>query len=274
MGDVYRFVSGHMERVDQEVIQEIPLSIIANGQELATLMCTPDKLECLVLGFLYLEDIIQGLEEVHHWRICEKDGLARVYLKKEMPHQGRRIYTSGCGRGISFASALEGHSVIEIPCPVSPSQIQGLMRELHERAELYRTYGGVHASGLSDGARIIVLAEDIGRHNTLDKIQGECLLRNISPQRKILLTTGRISSEMIRKAARMQVPVVVSLTSPTSLAVELAEAAGITIIGYAKGKSFNIYSHPSRLLGEEGRREKALPGESLRQPYLSPLAGM
>lgn len=271
MGSIYRFASGSLQRVDRGVIQEVPLSIIVNQQELATLMCTPDKLECLVLGFLYLEGIIQSLEEVQHLRVCEKDGLAKVYLQQRRPHHARRVYTSGCGRGISFASALEGQTVVEIPCPVSPLQIQRLMGELHERADLYRTCGGVHASGLSDGARIIVVAEDIGRHNTLDKIQGECLLRKISPMGKILLTTGRISSEMIRKAARMQVPVVVSLTSPTSLAVELAEVAGITIIGYAKGRSFNIYSHPSRLVSaEEFQPETLVHQDSILQPQLSP----
>ena len=113
--------------------------------------------------------------------------------------------------------------------------------------ELYRLSGGVHASALSDTKNLLVVAEDIGRHNTLDKIQGECLLRGLSTRDRLLLSTGRVSSEMLLKAARMQVPVVVSRHSPTGRAISLARDLGIALVGYARGSRLSVYSHPERL---------------------------
>jgi FdhD protein len=121
------------------------------------------------------------------------------------------------------------------------------MKQLQSHMELYRAAGGVHASALADAGKLLVVSEDIGRHNTLDKIQGECLLRGLSTRDRLLLSTGRVSSEMILKAARMQVPIVVSRTSPTERAVRLARDLGITVIGYVRGGRFTVYSHPERL---------------------------
>ena len=121
------------------------------------------------------------------------------------------------------------------------------MKQFQEQMELYRLCGGVHASALSDTKKLLVVAEDIGRHNTLDKIQGECLLRGLSTKDGLLLTTGRVSSEMLLKAARMQAPVVVSRHSPTGSAVSLARDLGIALVGYARGNRLSVYSHPERL---------------------------
>ena len=110
-----------------------------------------------------------------------------------------------------------------------------------------RFTGGVHTSALSDTRNLLVVAEDIGRHNTLDKIRGECLMRGISTRDRLLLTTGRISSEMLLKAAKMQSPVVVSRHSPTERAVLLARELGITLVGHARGGRLLVYSHPERL---------------------------
>ena len=119
---------------------------------------------------------------------------------------------------------------------------------MFEAQELYRLSGGVHSSCLSDGERIYVTMEDIGRHNTLDKIAGRCLIENIHLSNKIILTTGRISSEMLQKAARLKAAILVSRTSPSSLSIALANQVGITLIGYARRNGFNVYSHPQRVL--------------------------
>lgn len=122
-----------------------------------------------------------------------------------------------------------------------------LMGQLQEKMDLYRLSGGVHTSALSDTGNLLVVAEDIGRHNTLDKIHGECLERALSTRDRLLLTTGRVSSEMLLKAAKMQVPVVVSRHSPTGIAVSLACDLGIALIGHARGNRLLVYSHPERL---------------------------
>ena len=128
-----------------------------------------------------------------------------------------------------------------------PEAIGPLVDQLFESQSLYRETGGVHTSALSDGQEILVSAEDIGRHNTLDKISGLCVLRDVWPKTRILITTGRISSEMLQKAARLQAPILISRTSPSSLSIEMAERYGITLIGYARRQRFNVYSNAQRV---------------------------
>jgi FdhD protein len=130
-----------------------------------------------------------------------------------------------------------------------PAERIGTLIELLSRAQdLYRKSGGVHISALSDGEKIIIATEDIGRHNTLDKLAGRCILEQINPLMRIILTTGRISSEMIQKAGRIGATFVISRTSPSSLSVQLAKEVGITLIGYARRDRFTIYAHPERIL--------------------------
>jgi len=130
---------------------------------------------------------------------------------------------------------------------VPPDAIGQIVEMLFASQELYRETGGVHTSALSDGEKIIFAAEDIGRHNTLDKIAGLCLMNNVWPVTRILITTGRISSEMLQKAARIQAPILISRTSPSSLSIEMAERYGITLIGYARRNRFNVYSNSQRV---------------------------
>jgi FdhD protein len=118
---------------------------------------------------------------------------------------------------------------------------------LFESQSLYRETGGVHTSALSDGEKILLSAEDIGRHNTLDKIAGLCLMKNIWPENRILITTGRISSEMLQKAAQLNAPILISRTSPSSLSIDMADRYGITLIGYARKHRFNVYSNAQRV---------------------------
>jgi FdhD protein len=130
---------------------------------------------------------------------------------------------------------------------VPPEAIGHLVDLLIQSQELYRETGGVHSSALGDGEKIVFIVDDIGRHNTLDKIAGLCLMNNVWPETKILITTGRISSEMLQKAARIQAPILISRTSPSSLSIEMAERYGITLIGYARRDRFNVYSNPQRI---------------------------
>ena len=126
-----------------------------------------------------------------------------------------RVLTSGCGGGITFDDLSGEQAPLDSGRTVRVAQIFGMMRELNTHAKLYRESRGVHTSALGDGDDLLALAEDVGRHNTLDKIRGDCLMRGISTRDGMLVSTGRISSEMITKAAKMQVPIVVSRTSPT-----------------------------------------------------------
>ena len=227
------------------VPSEMGLTLYVNQQELVSILCTPTKLNCLILGFLYGEGIISGMSDVASMRVCEDDSLADVMLSNieyEMPT--RRTLTSGCGGGATFKT--QGQRV-DSALVVTPTEVFSLMKQLQGQMEMYRLSGGVHTSALSDIKNLLVTAEDIGRHNTFDKIQGECLLRGLSTRDRLVLTTGRVSSEMLLKAARMQVPVVVTRTSPTGRAVSIARDLGITLVGYVRGGRLSVYSHPERL---------------------------
>src|SRR5215510_2247277 len=229
---------------DAETIVETPVSLTVNGEVWLTFMCTPVNLEAMAVGFLYNEGIIEKMDEVEDVRVCEHGDNVDVWLNRsvEQPKSWRR--TSGCSGGLTAVETLARVDVsLDPDTPkFEPECISSLVEMLFESQELYRETGGVHTSALSDGKVIVFSAEDIGRHNTLDKIAGLCLMNNVWPATRILITTGRISSEMLQKAARLQAPILISRTSPSSLSIEMAERYGITLIGYARTNRFNVYT--------------------------------
>jgi len=244
-----RFEFNKWESFDAETIVETPVSLTVNGEVWLTFMCTPLELEALAVGFLYNEGVIEGMDEVGDVRVCEHGDNVDVWLNHsvEQPSSWRR--TSGCTGGVTAVDLLADPGISfngNIP-KVQPETILKLVEMLFEAQSLYRETGGVHTSALSDGDKIVVSAEDIGRHNTLDKIAGLCLMKNIRPETRLLITTGRISSEMLQKAARMNAPILISRTSPSSLSIEMAERYGITLIGYARRHRFNVYTQMQRV---------------------------
>jgi FdhD protein len=234
---------------DAETIVETPVSLTVNGEVWLTFMCTPVNLEAMSVGFLYNEGIIERMDEVEDVRVCEHGDNVDVWLNRsvQQPQSWRR--TSGCTGGVTAVDALARVDVsFNGDQPQFPPEAIGhLVEMLFASQELYRETGGVHTSALSDGEKIVFVAEDIGRHNTMDKIAGLCLMNNTWPQTRILITTGRISSEMLQKAARLSAPILISRTSPSSLSIEMAERYGITLIGYARTHRFNVYSNAQRV---------------------------
>jgi FdhD protein len=235
---------------DAEIIVETPVSLTVNNQVWLTFMCTPIDLEAMALGFLYNEGVIASMDEVADVRVCEHGDNVDVWLNRavEQPTSWRR--TTGCAGGVTAVDALahEGISFSGDQLKVQPEAVGRLVEMMLEAQSLYRETGGVHTSALSDGEKIILSAEDIGQHNTLDKIAGLCLMKAIWPETRILITTGRISSEMLQKAARLGAPILISRTSPSSLSIEMAERYGITLIGYARRQRFNVYTGKKRIL--------------------------
>ncbi|HID86594.1 MAG TPA: formate dehydrogenase accessory sulfurtransferase FdhD [Anaerolineae bacterium] len=252
-----RYTERGAQTIHRPAIREASWVLYVNGQEWVTFLCTPTKMQALVLGFLLSEGIIEGLDDVLLLRVCDEEGMIDVRLKEEITLPTRQILTSGCGAGITFDDLSQIHPPLDSSLTVTPAQVFHLMAELNRRGELYRTVGGVHTSALSDGQDLLVIAEDVGRHNTLDKIRGECLLRGIPTADRIILTTGRLSSEMMTKTVKMGVPIVISRTAPTDLAVELARRWGITLIGYVRGRRMDVYTdrHRIRLPWETGQAE-------------------
>jgi FdhD protein len=248
-----RYVGGRPETIDADVIGEIRFSIFVDDRELVTLMCSAWQLKPLVIGFLYLEGLIESVDDVQMLRVCAEDRLADVRLANGFPDvPPRKILTSGCTGGVSFGKYLDQIEQFRVAAEdvrVAPGRMYELLRALYDHSNLYRQSGGVHTSILveRDGVAPRLVAEDIGRHNTLDKLQGMALLEGIPTRGGVILASGRISSEMLFKAAIMGVPIVGSRTSPTNLALAVAERLNITVCGYIRQGSMNVYTHPDRI---------------------------
>jgi len=261
-----RFVGDAAERVDAGVIGEIRFTIFVDERELVTLMCSPWQLRPLVVGFLYLEGLIESVDDIEMLRVCLEDRLAEVRLLNGFPDvPPRKILTSGCTGGVSFGKYLdqiEQFRVEDDRTRVAPGRMYALLRALYDHSNLYRQSGGVHTSIFADADSSTprLVAEDIGRHNTLDKLQGLALLDEIPTRGGVVVASGRISSEMLFKAAIMGVPVVASRTSPTQLALAVADRLNITVCGYLRQGSMNVYTCPWRI---------ELSGPSLQQSAVS-----
>lgn len=229
---------------DGRIISEASIGLTVNGTFWLSWMCTPLELEDLAVGFLFNEGIIQSIQEIEILRPCDSGDNVDVWLNHpvEKPLHWRK--TSGCTGGMTSEAAQQHTQPIPNGEVYPAEKLLGWMDQLFDYQTLYRQTRGVHCSMLTDGEAIIAIAEDIGRHNTLDKIAGKLLRHSLQPSRRILLTTGRISSEMLQKAARIGAAILISRTSPTSLSIQLAEQYGITLIGYARRNQFNLYTHP------------------------------
>jgi FdhD protein len=257
--NVRRYINGLWSAEAGITPCETAVTLTINGEQWLDFMCTPENLEALAVGFLYNEGLIDSIADVEQVRVCEAGDNVDVWTAHpvEKPANWRR--TSGCAGGVTSAGSEPEQHTLERPFPprgkpvppetffLTPTKINGLVVALFEAQELHRQSGGVHASAVSDGEKLLLSCEDIGRHNTLDKLSGRILLEAKEVSLRVVLTTGRISSEMLQKSARMGMPVIISCTSPTSMAVQLAEAWGMTLIGYARSGRFTIYSHSERI---------------------------
>ncbi len=182
--------------------------------------------------------------------VCEDFGVANVRIKGEIPEKLRPVLTSGCGTGITFN--LETPSSQPIGAgrvsAFRPDAVFRLMEELARKAESYKSHGGIHSAAVGDAdGNMLLYAEDLGRHNTLDRIAGEALFNNMGLAGSLLVTSGRVSTEMAAKAARLGISLIASRTSPTDMAVKICREAGIALIGYARGEKFTVYNGAERL---------------------------
>lgn len=233
------------------VVNEFPLQLIVNGREIATLIGSPHDLRFLVAGFLRLQGFVSSSHDFEMFSVCEEFGTANVRIKGEVPERLQPVLTSGCGTGITFTLPSLNTGTLSSPPgrqPLrAPRQIFSLMRELAQKAAQYRSHGGIHSAAIGRGGMIELYAEDLGRHNTFDRIAGEALFRGINMTGADLVTSGRVSTEMVAKAALMGIGVIASRTSPTDMAIKLCDQAGICLIGYVRGESFTVYSHPETI---------------------------
>ena len=239
-------------RATRGMPSERPITIFLNDDEIATTQATPEDLADLGIGFLLSEGFITDREALEGVDVDYKRGLVYVRSREEAPAdvaERKRYVTSGCGKGITFASVghARGIEPVVSDARIGSELIYDLVGQLARAASSYRDTGGMHSCGIAIDGKLAVVREDVGRHNALDKLFGRIWLDRLDARDGVLLTTGRISYEMAVKAAKARIPIVVSRTAVTDLAVEIAERASLTIVGYARGGKLVVYTNASRI---------------------------
>lgn len=254
--EVLRIENNQVRVVEDTIVTEYAVTVKINQQEFVTMVCTPEYVEDMVIGYLASERIIRNAEDIEEIWHQEKDGFVHVKTKHINPFyqqmQNKRYITSCCGmsrQGFVFANdALVAKKMDDIHVRITPEDCFRLMRDMQDTADVFKETGGVHNAALCDQNGIILSRIDIGRHNALDKIYGYCLKNNISIQDKILVFSGRISSEILMKVSKIGCEIVLSKSAPTELALQLAEELGITTVGFVRNQTLNIYTHKERIL--------------------------
>ncbi|HHY96361.1 MAG TPA: formate dehydrogenase accessory sulfurtransferase FdhD [Firmicutes bacterium] len=242
------------EAVADVVAEEYPLSVRCQGQQVATLMCSPEYLDELALGFLYSEGLIISARDVVEVRVEMQPERGEAYVTLGTDAAARlpsadlsaaRAVFTGCGQG----SPLAGDRPVPGGPRVAVAEIRDMMKVVMQ-APLHRASGGTHAAALAKRGSILCLREDVGRHNAVDKTTGWWLRQGGTGGGELLvLTTGRLSSDMVLKAIRLGAPVLVSRAAPTAQGIRLAFRAGLTLVGFARAGRMNVYTCPERVVG-------------------------
>lgn len=250
---ILRLTGNELHDVEDVVVREFPLTIIFNNQELVTLLCSPANLDYLAIGFLFSEGLLKNKDEIRKVTVDQQRGIARVEVDDNLDLDRdvlfKRLITSGCGRGAAFYNASDAtNQRVESRMQIATAGVLALVRDFQHHSVTYRATGGVHSAALCDSNSIIVFSEDIGRHNAIDKIFGQCLLSDMPTDEKLVITSGRISSEILLKVARRNIPIIISKSAPTDLGIQLANDLGITLVGFVRGKRMNVYTNNWRIV--------------------------
>lgn len=218
--------------VDESIITEYPLKLDVNDKEFNTFYCTPKDLKELAVGYLMSRGVLGAKQDILSIEIIEKKNSAKIQIAEQMTHPQKEP--------------------LENPMAIKIQTIYQIMGKNVKPTELFTETGGFHSVAIYDGDQEVITIMDVARHNAVDKVIGHCVLNDIDCRDKILVVSGRISSDMISKAEKGNIPVVLSKSAPTSLSISRADEAGITLVGFVRGEQMNVYTHPNRIdLGEE-----------------------
>lgn len=246
---VYEYQAAGYVPAEKPIISESSVTLSVNGERWVTLSCSPFDLDVLSAGFLFTEGVIKSAQEIVILKLCDAGDNMDIWLTHgvKKPEFSKRASSCLGGSGSINEPALKENFYFPITFKVTPQQIFSGFNQLYHEQAINREASGMHSSALTDFENVFFQYEDIGRHNTIDKLAGHLLLHTPALKRRILITTGRISSEMILKSARMGVEMIVSRTSPTTASVQLADQFGISLIGYVRRGAFRVYTYPERL---------------------------
>ncbi|CAB1129405.1 Sulfur carrier protein FdhD [Candidatus Hydrogenisulfobacillus filiaventi] len=257
---------GRLEVEERLLAVERPVTLFLNGQELVTVVATPDHLRELAYGYLADEGLIRRAEEVTVCVVGAESGQVRLRvpaLLERPPELGRRWLTACCGRARPTLYFANDADLEPVPAgeELDGAAVLRLMAALEVRPPVLGETGALHWAAVGDAGGLWVRRADVGRHNALDKVVGWCLLHGRSPAGRVVVFSGRVSSEVVIKAARLRAAWIVSNAAPTALALELAEMLNLTVAGFVRGGGATLYTHPWRLRTPAGvgGRAPALP---------------
>ena len=241
----YKKTRASFEEKEDYIAVEKKLKVSVNGKDFITLHCTPLMIKELIIGLFVTEGIIP---EIHPENIkieYGEDVSVDISVLENVLTEG--LITSRCIGGVTLGKEKYFEKVKD-DFFLEAETLKKIFEDFQKKSELFRLTGCFHGAAVSDEEKILVFAEDIGRHNAVDKVIGYFLLENITFKRKVMLVSCRLSSEIVSKCSRWGIPILASRAAPTDLAVEIAETTGITLIGFVRGDSMNVYTNPQRLL--------------------------
>lgn len=252
---VLKSKQGRFQEIEDVIAEEYPLTVKLNGEEFATIVCSPTHLEEMVVGFLASEGVIRFAEEIVSLSLDQDRGFAYVELKQKQKQKtsvhfyAKRFIGSCCGksRQFYFHNDVKTARTITHALFISVQNCFDLMEEMQQQSTDFQQTGGIHNAALASVDGILLSRSDIGRHNALDKIYGYCVRNRVPMTDKIIIFSGRISSEIVLKTAKMGVGILLSKSAPTTLALDLADDLGITAVGFIRGDRLNIYTHFERI---------------------------
>ncbi|API91957.1 sulfurtransferase FdhD [Virgibacillus pantothenticus] len=251
--EIVRFHDGGATKEVSSVAEEYPITIIINGKEFATMVCSPEHVEELIVGFLASEGVIFQYKAIQQLTVDVVAGFAYLEIEKlpdtYQEDHSKRFIGSCCGksRQFYFKNDVKTAKTIMSNLSLSCNQCLQLMTQLQQASNQFRQTGGVHNAALATVNDVQLIRTDIGRHNALDKLYGHMLMNQTSVRDKVIVFSGRVSSEVLLKIAKMRISILISKSAPTKLALELAEDLGITVIGFVRKGAMNVYTHHDRV---------------------------
>lgn len=253
---IVKYRNGQLAGEEDQIALEFPLTVVVNGEEFATIVCTPEYVDELVTGFLASEGVIRVNDDMKGMTIDEDRGFAYVELSSGgLPAKqfyAKRFIGSCCGKSRQFYFYNDAKTAKTIVGGITAKadDCLRLMKALHEQSLDFAATGGLHNAALATPNGIVAIRSDIGRHNALDKLYGYCLRQRVVMKDKLIVFSGRVSSEVLLKVAKMGVSILLSKSAPTTLALDLADELGITVVGFLRGREFNVYTHEHRIVVE------------------------
>lgn len=254
---IIQVAEGQTRAKEDWLAREQPLTIKVNEKQYITLLATAHNLEELAVGFVYNEGLIRSKEDIRHIEQSPDNNTIALSVSSEVDMAMRlaktRVMTTGCGKGSSYYRAIDSLTIQPVSQGINLHwrTINQLMLAFNKMPSHLVEVGSVHGAGLARDT-IQVFREDVARHNTVDKLVGHLILEGKKGADYALVTSGRITSELILKAVRIDIGIVISRSAPSQLATNLANKLGVTVVGFARGKKFNIYTHPQRISGRAG----------------------